>query len=89
MPSRTSDTTPRESAGPTTEPGAGGQVRRDGPGQGSGAAPRGYAKGRAKRDEIVEASERFVRIARDHGLSDTEIRDLVAAGLLGGQDPRA
>ena len=77
MPSRTSDTTPRESAGPTTEPGAGGQVRRDGPGQGSGAAPRGYAKGRAKRDEIIEAATGLFGEVGYHSASLREISSRV------------
>ncbi|MFJ4108142.1 GntR family transcriptional regulator [Oerskovia enterophila] len=41
------------------------------------------------RAAVVGAAERFVRIARDHGLSDTEVRDLVAASLLTVQDPPA
>jgi GntR family transcriptional regulator len=39
------------------------------------------------RAAVTEAAARFVRLARDHALTDTEIRDAVAAALLGA--PRA
>ena len=32
---------------------------------------------------VTEAAARFVRLARDHGLTDVEVRDAVAAALLG------
>lgn len=32
---------------------------------------------------VTDAAVRFVRLARDHALTDTEIRDAVAAALLG------
>lgn len=34
------------------------------------------------RAAVTEAAEAFVRVARDHGLEDGEIRDAVAAALL-------
>ncbi|MFC7880250.1 GntR family transcriptional regulator [Isoptericola sp. NPDC057391] len=34
------------------------------------------------RSAVTEAARRFVRIARDHGLTDTEVRDAVAAELV-------
>ena len=37
------------------------------------------------RAAVTEAAARFVRLARDHALSDTEIRDVVAAALLVGR----
>ena len=37
------------------------------------------------RAAVTEAAARFVRLARDHALSDTEIRDVVAAALLAGR----
>ena len=39
------------------------------------------------RAAVTEAAARFVRLARDHGLTDVEVRDAVAAALLGA--PRA
>ncbi|MFD4993797.1 GntR family transcriptional regulator [Cellulosimicrobium cellulans] len=37
------------------------------------------------RAAVTEAAAHFVRLARDHALSDTEIRDVVAAALLAGR----
>ncbi len=34
------------------------------------------------RAAVTEAARRFVRIARDHGLTDAEVRDAVAAELV-------
>ncbi|MBN0041778.1 GntR family transcriptional regulator [Cellulosimicrobium cellulans] len=34
------------------------------------------------RAAVTDAAARFVRLARDHALTDTEIRDVVAAALL-------
>lgn len=56
MPSRTTDTHARDHAGPTAGPGPADGARHEERGRGAGAAPRGYAKGRAKRDEIIEAA---------------------------------
>ncbi|ARU51016.1 GntR family transcriptional regulator [Cellulosimicrobium cellulans] len=44
------------------------------------------------RAAVTDAAARFVRLARDHALTDTEIRDVVAAALLvdrrpGGEQP--
>jgi len=36
------------------------------------------------RAAVTEAAARFVRLARDHALTDTEIRDVVAAALIAG-----
>ncbi|NDO90456.1 GntR family transcriptional regulator [Cellulosimicrobium composti] len=45
------------------------------------------------RAAVTEAAARFVRLARDHALTDTEIRDVVAAALIAGRrraaDPAA
>ncbi|MGO1934789.1 MAG: hypothetical protein ACTH5E_12955, partial [Cellulosimicrobium funkei] len=35
------------------------------------------------RAAVTEAAARFVRLARDHAFTDGEIRDVVAAALLG------
>ena len=39
------------------------------------------------RAAVTDAAARFVRLARDHALTDTEIRDVVAAALLVGGRP--
>lgn len=36
------------------------------------------------RAAVTEAAARFVQLARDHALTDTEIRDVVAAALIAG-----
>ncbi|MBM7478900.1 TetR/AcrR family transcriptional regulator [Oerskovia jenensis] len=78
MPSTTSDTThAHDHAGPTTEPGPGDRARRDGPGRGAGSAPRGYAKGRAKRDEIIEAATGLFGEVGYHSASLREISSRV------------
>ncbi|WP_309133641.1 GntR family transcriptional regulator [Cellulomonas sp.] len=38
------------------------------------------------RAAVTEAAERFVRLARDHGLDDAAVRDAVAAALLTTRD---
>lgn len=77
MPSTTSDLHARGPARPTAEPASRGDARRDGPGPGTGAAPRGYAKGRAKRDEIIEAATGLFGEVGYHSASLREISSRV------------
>jgi AcrR family transcriptional regulator len=75
MPSTTSETTqPRPSAGPTAQRTP---TRRDTPGAGAGTASRGYAKGRAKRDEILEAATGLFGEVGYHSASLREISSRV------------
>ncbi|RXR25708.1 TetR/AcrR family transcriptional regulator [Oerskovia turbata] len=75
MPSTTSKTTqPRPSEGPTAQrPPA----RRVTPGASTGTASRGYAKGRAKRDEILEAATGLFGEVGYHSASLREISSRV------------
>ena len=56
MPSTTTDMHARDRSGPTADRTSDGAAAPEEPGRGAGTAPRGYAKGRAKRDEIIEAA---------------------------------
>jgi AcrR family transcriptional regulator len=78
MPSTTSHTTPaRDQVRPTTEPASGGGTRQDRPGARAGVVPRGYAKGRAKRDEIIEAATGLFGEVGYHSASLREISSRV------------
>lgn len=78
MPSRTSETTqPREGARGVPERAPDTSATREAPGRGSGAAPRGYAKGRAKRDEILEAATGLFGEVGYHSASLREISSRV------------
>ncbi|MET4225822.1 TetR/AcrR family transcriptional regulator [Oerskovia enterophila] len=78
MPSRTSETTqPREGARGVPERAPDTSAAREAPGRGSGAAPRGYAKGRAKRDEILEAATGLFGEVGYHSASLREISSRV------------
>ena len=78
MPSRTSETTqPREGARGVPEHAPDTSATREAPGRGSGSATRGYAKGRAKRDEILEAATGLFGEVGYHSASLREISSRV------------
>ena len=78
MPSTTSETTPsRGYARPTTPLASQQSARTEGPGTGAAGAPRGYAKGRAKREEIIEAATGLFGEVGYHSASLREISSRV------------